>query len=91
MDRRWSPTPPLLVELNNEDQPNNNIVNNEILQTVRNLQEELLNFKTGHERVLKTQDDLKEALVYKLMIRVKINVNKKTHPLTVLFLRKPSI
>ena len=66
MARRRSPTPPARVELNNEDPPNNNIVNLEILQTMRDLQEEIMNFKTEHERVLKTQEDLKEALLFKL-------------------------
>ena len=66
MAGRRSPTPPARVELNNEDPPNNNVVNFEILQTVRDLQEEIMNFKTEHERVLKTQEDLNEALLFKL-------------------------
>ena len=85
---RRSPTPPARVELNNEDPPNNNIVNLEILQTVRDLQEEIMNFKTEHERVLKTQEDLNEALLFKLHAIInekkKRNVDKKTHPLIVL-------
>ena len=36
---RRSPTPLVWVELNNEDQPNTNIVNNEILEIVRKLQQ----------------------------------------------------
>ena len=36
---RRSPTPLVWVELNNEDQPNSNIVNNEILEIVRKLQQ----------------------------------------------------
>ena len=63
---RRSSTPRVWVEPNNEDPPNNNIVNNEILQIVRDLQEEIFNFKTEHERVLKTQENLNEALLYKL-------------------------
>ena len=39
MAGRKSPTPPTRVEPNNQDPPNNNIVNFEILQTVRDLQE----------------------------------------------------
>ena len=66
MARRRSPTPPAWVEPNNEDPPINNIVNIEILQTVRDLQEEIMNFKIEHERVLKTQEDLKGALLFKL-------------------------
>ena len=66
MAGRRSPTAPTRVELNNEDPPNNNVVNFEILQTVRDLQEEIMNFKTEHERVLKTQEDLNEALLFKL-------------------------
>ena len=49
MAGRRSPTPPAWVEPNNEDPPNNNIVNFENLQTVRDLQEEIMNFKTEHE------------------------------------------
>ena len=91
MAGRRSPTPPARVELNNEDPPNNNVVNFEILQTVRDLQEEIMNFKTEHERVLKTQEDLNEALLFKLQEitnekKRKKNVDKKTHPLTVLTL-----
>ena len=41
MAGRRSPTPPARVEPNNEDPPINNIVNIEILQTVRDLQEEI--------------------------------------------------
>ena len=66
MAGRQFPTPPAWVEPNNEDPPINNIVNIEILQTVRDLKEELLNFKTEHEIVLKTQADLNEALLYKM-------------------------
>ena len=66
MARRRSPTPPARVELNNEDPTNNNIVNFEILQTLRDLEEEIMKFKTEHERVLKTQEDLNEALLFKL-------------------------
>ena len=55
------------------------------------LQEEIMNFKTEHERVLKTQKDLNEALLYKLNEitineKRKKNAYKKTHPLTVLTL-----
>ena len=82
--------PPAWVEPNNEDPPNNNIVNIDILQTVRELQEEIMNFKDEHERVLKTQEDLNEALLFKLHEitneKKKRNVDKKTHPLTVLTL-----
>ena len=66
MAGRRSPTPPAWIEPNNEDPSNKNIVNFEILQTVMNLQEEIMNFKTKHERVLKTQEDLNEALLFKL-------------------------
>ena len=67
MAGRRSPTPPAWVEPNNEDPPINNIVNIEILQTVRDLQEEIMKFKTEHERVLKTQEDLNKAILYKCM------------------------
>ena len=87
---RRSPTPPAWVEPNNEYPPNNNIVNIEILQTVRDLQEEIMNFKTEHKRVLKNQEDLNEALLFELHEitneKKKRNVDKKTHPLTVLTL-----
>ena len=63
---RRSPTPPAWVEPNNEDPSNNNIVNIEILQTMRDLQQEIMTFKTEHERVLETQEDLNEALLSKL-------------------------
>ena len=49
MAGRQSPTPLARVEPNNEDPPNNNIVNFEILQTVRDLQEEIMNFKTQED------------------------------------------
>ena len=61
-----SPTPPAQVEPNNEDPLNNNIFNIEVLHIVRDLQEEIMNFMTEHERVLKTQEELNEALLYKL-------------------------
>ena len=91
MAGRRSPTPPAWVEPNNEDPPNNNIANIEIIQIVRDLQEEIMNFKTEHERVLKTQEDLNEALLFKLHEitnekKERKNVNKKTHPMTVLTL-----
>ena len=86
MAGRWSPTPPTQVEPNNKDPPNNNIVNIEIIQTMRDLQEEIMNFKTEHKRVLKTQEDLNEALLYKLNeITNEKSKNKhrvKTYPLT---------
>ena len=65
MAGRRSPTPPAWVEPNNEDPSINDIVNIEIIQTVRDLQEEIMNFKTEHERVLKTQEDLNESLLFK--------------------------
>ena len=47
-------------------------------------------FKTEHERVLKTQEDLNEALLFKLHEitneKKKGSIDKKTHPLTVLTL-----
>ena len=90
MAGRRSPTPPARVELNNEDPSNNKVVNFEILQTVRDLQEEIMNFKTEHERVLKTQEDLNEALLFKLHEitneKKKRNGDKKIHPLIVLTL-----
>ena len=86
MAERRSPTPPTWVEPNNEDPLNNNIVNIEILQTVRNLQEEIMNFKTKHERILKSQEDLNEALLSKLNEINNEKRKKKNHPLIVLTL-----
>ena len=77
MARRQSPTTLVWVEPNNEDRPNNNIVNNEILQTVRDLQEEIMNFKTKYERVLKTQEDLNKSLLFKLHEITNENEEKK--------------
>ena len=77
MAGKWSPTPPAPVEPNNEDPPNNNIVNFEILQTMRDLQEEIMNFKTKHERVLKTQEGLNEAMLYKVNEITNDKIKKK--------------
>ena len=53
---------------------------------MRDLQEEIMNFNTEHERVLKIQEDLNESLLYKLHEitneKKKRIIDKKTHPLT---------
>ena len=65
------------MEPNNEDPPNNNIVNIDIVQIVRDLKEEIMNFKTEHESVLKIQEDLNEALLYKLNEITNKNIKNK--------------